>query len=110
MHKRLLLWLTSSKTLTVKNKFNIRGGVTPIPTQIQKIMTNIKIVRRFARGQYEEGTEPEVYDIYFDVGLFSPLIKKWMIDKSALTREEAIKYITPWLLDTAHNKIYVTTE
>lgn len=73
-------------------------------------MTNIKIVRRFARGQYEEGNEPEVYDIYFDVGLFSPLIKKWKIDKSALTREEAIKYITPWLLDTAHNKIYVTTE
>lgn len=54
--------------------------------------------------------EPEVYDIYFDVGLFSPLIKKWKIDKSTLTREEAIKYITPWLLDTAHNKIYVTTE
>ena len=39
-------------------------------------MTNIKIVRRLARGLYEEGTEPEVYDIYFDVGLFSPLIKK----------------------------------
>jgi len=73
-------------------------------------MTNIKIVRRFARGQYEEGTEPEVYDIYFDAGLFSPLIKKWKIDKSALTREEAIKHITPWLLDTAHNKIYVATE
>lgn len=73
-------------------------------------MTNIKIVRRFARGQYEEGTELEVYDIYFDVGLFSPLIKKWEIDKSALTREEAIKYITPWLLDTANNKIYVTSE
>lgn len=73
-------------------------------------MTNIKIVRRFARGQYKEGTEPEVYDIYFDVGLFSPLIKKWKIDKSALTREEAIKYLMPWLLDTANNKIYVTTE
>ncbi len=74
-------------------------------------MTNIKIVRRFARGQYEEGTEPEeVYDIYFDIGLFSPLIKKWKIDKSALTREEAIKYITPWLVDVAGNKIYVTTE
>ena len=74
-------------------------------------MTNIKIVRRFARGQYEEGTEPEeVYDIFFDIGLFSPLIKKWKIDKSALTREEAIKYITPWLVDVAGNKIYVTTE
>ena len=56
------------------------------------IMTNIKITRRLARGQYEEGTEPEVYDIYFDVGLFNPLLKKWKIDKSALTREEAIKY------------------
>ena len=64
-------------------------------------MINIKIVRRLARGPY---------DIYFDVGLFSPLIKRWKIDKSALTREEAIKYITPWLLDTANNKIYVTTE
>lgn len=39
-------------------------------------MTNIKIVRRFAKGQYKEGTETEVYDIYFDVGFFSPLIKK----------------------------------
>lgn len=73
-------------------------------------MTNIKVARRFAKGYYEEGTELEVYDIYFDVGLFSPLIKKWKIDKSALTREEAIKYITPWLLDTANNKIYVTVE
>ena len=72
--------------------------------------TNIKIVRRLAKGRYEEGTEPVVYDIYVDVGLFSPLIKKWRIDKSALTREEAIKYITPWLVDMAYNKIYVTTE
>ena len=71
-------------------------------------MTNIKIVRRFAR--YQEGTEPEVYDIYFDVGLFSPLIKKWKIDKSALTRKEMINYIMPWLVDIAGNKIYVTTE
>ena len=73
-------------------------------------MANIKIVRRFARGQYEEGTEPDVYDIYFDVGLFSPLIKKWKIDKSGLPREEAIKYIMPWLLDTVGNNIYVTVE
>lgn len=73
-------------------------------------MTNIKVVRRFARGQYQEETEPEVYDIYFDVGLFSPLIKKWKIAKSALTREEAMKYLQPWLLDTAHNKIYVVCE
>ncbi len=60
---------------------------------------NIKIERRFAKGPYPEGEEPEVYDVYFGVGLFSPLIKKWKIGKSALTREEAIKYITPWLLD-----------
>jgi hypothetical protein len=73
-------------------------------------MTNIKIVRRFARGQYEEGAEPEVYDIYFDVGIFSPFIKKWKIDKSALTKEEAIEYITPWIIDMAGNKIYTTTE
>lgn len=73
-------------------------------------MTNIKIVRRFAKGPYEEGTEPEVYDVYFDVGLFSPLIKKWKIDKSALTREETIKYIKSWLLDMADNKIYVVVE
>jgi hypothetical protein len=73
-------------------------------------MTNIKVVRRLARGQYEEGTEPEVYDVYFDVGLFSPLIKKWKIDKSALTREEVMKYLERWILDTAHNKIYVDYE
>ena len=73
-------------------------------------MTNIKIVRRFAKGPYEEGTEPEVYNIYFDVGLFSPLIKKWKIDKSALTREEALAYIEPWLVDISGNKIYVTCE
>lgn len=73
-------------------------------------MKNIKIVRRFAKGQYEEGTEPEVYDIYFDVGIFSPLIKRWKIDKASLDREEAIKYIEPWLLDVAGNKIYVAVE
>ena len=72
-------------------------------------MMNIKIVRRFAKGPYQEGTEPEVYDIYFDIGLLSPLIKKWKIDKSALTREEAMKYLEIYLLDTADNKIYVTT-
>lgn len=69
-------------------------------------MTNIKIVRRVARGW----SYREVYDIYFDVGFFSPLIKKWKLDKYGLTREEAIKYITPWLVDIAGNKIYVTTE
>lgn len=73
-------------------------------------MTNIKIVRRFAKGQYEEGTEPEVYDIYFDVGIFSPLIKRWKIDKVSLDREEAIKYLEPYLLDIAGNKIYVAVE
>ena len=73
-------------------------------------MNNIKIVKRFAKGPYEEGTEPVVYDIYVDVGLFSPLIKKWRIDKFALTMEEAIKYITPWFVDMAYNKIYVTAE
>lgn len=73
-------------------------------------MTNIKIVRRLAKGQYEEGTEPEVYDIYFDVGMFSPLIKKWKIGESSLTREEVIEYIKPWLVDIGNNKIYVTVE
>lgn len=62
-------------------------------------MTNIKIVRK--------GTEPEVYDVYFDVGLFSPLIKKWKIDKSGLTREELIKYMTPWWLDISGSNVYV---
>lgn len=63
-------------------------------------MTNIKIVRRVAKGVDEQ----EVYDIYFRVGLF---IKKWKIAMSALTREEAIEYIKPWVLDIADNKIYV---
>lgn len=73
-------------------------------------MLNIKIVRRPARGSYPEGLRPEVYDIYYDVGFFSPLIKKWKIDKSELTREEALISIMPFLMDTANNKIYVTAE
>ena len=63
-------------------------------------MTNIKVIRRFAKG----------YDIYFDVSLFRPQIKEWKIAKSALTREEVMKYLEPWILDTAHNKIYVDYE
>ena len=59
----------------------------------------IKVVRRFARGPYQEGTEPEVYDIYQDVGLFSPLLKKWKIDRPALTREEALIYLGTYILD-----------
>ena len=59
----------------------------------------IKVVRRWAKGPYPEGEEPEVYDIYQDVGLFSPIIKKWMIDKSALTREEALAYLETYILD-----------
>lgn len=71
-------------------------------------MINIKIVRRLAKWQYEKVSEPEVlYDVYFDVGLLSPLIKRWKIDKSGLTREEVIKYIEPWLLDVAGSNIYV---
>lgn len=62
---------------------------------------NIKIVRRLAKGQYPEGEEPEVYDIYFDVGLFSPLIKKWIIDKSSLDRDEALAYLERYLLDAS---------
>lgn len=61
----------------------------------------IKIVRRFVRGPYPEGEEPEVYDIYFDVGLLSPFIKKWKIDKSSLDRDEVIKYLERYLLDTS---------
>lgn len=59
----------------------------------------IKVVRRLAKGPYPEGEEPEVYDIYQDVGLFSPLIKKWKIDKSALTREETLAYLGTYILD-----------
>lgn len=60
---------------------------------------NIKVVRRLAKGPYPEGEEPEVYDIYQDVGLFSPLLKKWKIDRSALTREEALIYLETYILD-----------
>ena len=59
----------------------------------------IKIVRRHAKGSYPEGEEPEVYDIYQDVGLFSPLKSKWVIDKSSLDRDEALKYISTYILD-----------
>ena len=37
-------------------------------------------------------------------------IKKWKIAISGLTREEALAYIEPWLLDISGNKIYVTVE
>lgn len=60
----------------------------------------IKIVRRLAREASQESTETEVYDIYHDVGLFSPLFSKWMIDKSSLDRDEALAYIGRYALDT----------
>lgn len=66
---------------------------------------NIKVVRRLAKGPYPEGEEPEVYDIYQDVGLFSPLIKKWKIDKSSLDRDEVLKYIQNWVLDLSSEVI-----
>jgi hypothetical protein len=59
----------------------------------------IKVIRRPAKGPYPEGEEPEVYDIYHDVGLFSPLKKKWLIGKSALTRKEALAYLETYILD-----------
>lgn len=71
-------------------------------------MMYAKIVRRIARGT--ERTEHSVYDVYVDVGIFSPLIKKWKIVKSSLTREELMKYMIIWLADTSNSKIYVTAE
>ena len=53
----------------------------------------IKVEKRFAREPYQEGTE-SVYDIYL-----SPLISEWKIDKSALTKEEALAYIGKFALD-----------
>lgn len=64
----------------------------------------IKVVRRFARGQYQECTEPEVYDIYHKVGVF-PLFKKWMIHKSSLDKEEAIRYLGEYMLDLSYKVI-----
>lgn len=71
-------------------------------------MMYAKIVRRIARGT--ERTEHSVYNVYVDVGIFSPLIKKWKIVKSSLTREELMKYMIIWLADTSNSKIYVTAE
>jgi len=65
----------------------------------------IKVIRRPARGPYPEGTEPDVYDIYYDVGLFSPLKRKWKIDKSSLDRDEVLKYIQTWVLDLSSKVI-----
>lgn len=73
-------------------------------------MIRIKIVRRFAREPNAKGMKPIVYDVYFDVGFFSPLIKKWKMDESGLTKEELMKYMTIWLADTSNNKIYVEAE
>jgi hypothetical protein len=58
----------------------------------------IKVVRRFARGQYQEGTEPLVYDIYHKVGVF-PLFKKWKICRSALDRKDALEYLSQYIVD-----------
>lgn len=63
----------------------------------------IKVVRRPAKGPYPEGAEPEVYDIYQDVGLFSPLI----MEKAALTREEALAYLGTYILDMSCEVIIV---
>lgn len=65
----------------------------------------IKVVRRPAKGPYPEGEEPEVYDIYYDVGLFSPLKRKWVIDKSSLDRDEVLKYLQTWILDVSSKVI-----
>jgi len=58
----------------------------------------IKVVRRFAKGQYREYTEPMVYDIYHKVGVF-PLFKKWKIYKSALERNDALEYLSQYIVD-----------
>lgn len=65
----------------------------------------IKVIRRPARGPYPEGEEPEVYDIYYDVGLFSPLRRKWKIEKSSLDKDEVLKYIQNWVLDLSSKVI-----
>ena len=65
----------------------------------------IKVVRRLARGPYPEGEEPEVYDIYYDVGLFSPLKRKWELDKSSLDRDEVLKHIQTCILDLSSEVI-----
>lgn len=64
----------------------------------------IKVVRRFAKGQYQESTEPEVYDIYHKVGVF-PLFKKWKICRSALERKDAIAYLEQYILDLSYKVI-----
>jgi len=66
----------------------------------------VKVVRRIAR----RGTEYSFYDVYVDVGFFSPLIKKWELAKSSLTREQLMKYMAIWLADTSNSKIYVEAE
>lgn len=65
----------------------------------------IKVIRRPAKGPYPEGVEPEVYDIYYDVGLFSPLKRKWKIEKSSLDRDEVLKYLQTWVLDLSSKVI-----
>lgn len=73
-------------------------------------MMYAKVVRRIVREPNAKGTEHSVYDVYVDVGFFSPLIKKWEILKSSLTREELMKYMIIWLADTYNSKIYVTAD
>ena len=64
----------------------------------------IKVVRRLAKGPYQEGAEPEVYDIYQKVGVF-PLFEKWKICWSSLEREDAIAYLEQYILDLSSEVI-----
>lgn len=73
-------------------------------------MVYVKVVRRIIKEPNAKETEHGVYDVYVDVGFFSPLIKKWEILKSSLTRKELMKYMIIWLADTSNSKIYVTAE
>ena len=57
MHKRLLPYKRLLRTLTSKNKLNIRGGVTPIPTQKQKIMTKEELKKYAKEALAKRGKE-----------------------------------------------------
>ena len=59
----------------------------------------IKIEGRWANLPMTDKDE-WVYDIYHNVSFFRPLLKKWVIDKMALTREEALDYIGKFALDS----------
>ena len=61
--------------MTAKNKLNIRGGVTPIPTQKQKIMTKEELKKQAKEALAKSGNELKCVEKQKAIKFFSPYIQ-----------------------------------